>query len=109
MQYIATLSNFNQEYFKFLILSKTMSWLDMEKLFLHFSTEIFFLYLGKKFQHTLLVDIIKSTLLLRIECQDIHIFMKKECLQTSTALFREGRNGKSLEGKDEKSLRSLKV
>jgi len=48
------------------------------------------------FQRTLLVEIstlvtwLKSTLLLKIECRETHIYMKAECLQTKwdTALFR---------------------
>ncbi len=52
-------------------------------------------YSQLRFQCTLLVEMItlvtrlKSTLLLKMKCQDTQIYMKTECLQTkcSTALF----------------------
>jgi len=41
-------------------------------------------FLENIFNLTLIVEIraLKSTLLLKIECQDTHIYMKTECLQT---------------------------
>jgi len=70
---------------------------------------LWFLKSIQLFQHSHIVEIrtlvawLKSTLLLKIECQETHIYMKTECLQQSETHHYFGRKGKSLEGKDEKS------
>jgi len=60
-------------------------------------------FLANIFQNTLIVEIrplvtwLKSTLLLKIECRDTHIYMKTECLQTKwDAAFLGGKKGTEL-------------